>query len=150
MTHHYRKLPQMLLAHFVVMFIVMYAMVYTYADVYFSLNKLYMTVMMVAPMGSLMVLMMPSMFPQKKLNLLIHGASAGALVLFFYFMRAQTLMTDAPFLKSMIPHHSGAILMCERAPIQDPELKLLCETIKAGQQKEIDQMNRILTRLPGP
>jgi uncharacterized protein (DUF305 family) len=43
-------------------------------------------------------------------------------------------------------HHSGAILMCDRAPIQDQEIKSLCKTIIEGQQKEIDQMKTILAR----
>jgi uncharacterized protein (DUF305 family) len=40
----------------------------------------------------------------------------------------------------MIPHHGGAILMCEEAQIQDPEIKQLCKNIISGQQAEINQM----------
>lgn len=40
----------------------------------------------------------------------------------------------------MIPHHAGAILMCEQAPIQDSEIKTLCRGIIASQQAEIHQM----------
>jgi uncharacterized protein (DUF305 family) len=47
----------------------------------------------------------------------------------------------------MIPHHAGAILMCEEAPIQDPEIKQLRSSIIASQQAEIDQMKAILNRL---
>jgi uncharacterized protein (DUF305 family) len=47
----------------------------------------------------------------------------------------------------MIPHHSGAILMCEQASIQDAEIQALCDSIIAGQQSEIDQMETILQRL---
>jgi uncharacterized protein (DUF305 family) len=47
----------------------------------------------------------------------------------------------------MIPHHSGAILMCEQASIQDPEIQALCAAIIESQQKEIKQMETILQRL---
>jgi uncharacterized protein (DUF305 family) len=47
----------------------------------------------------------------------------------------------------MIPHHAGAILMCEQASIVDPEIKELCGTITSSQQTEIDQMKAILQRL---
>ena len=40
----------------------------------------------------------------------------------------------------MIPHHGGAILMCEQAPLRDPEIKTLCKTIVSSQQQEIDFM----------
>ena len=47
----------------------------------------------------------------------------------------------------MIPHHAGAILMCERANIQDAEIKEQCKTIIASQQSEIDQMKAKLSEL---
>lgn len=47
----------------------------------------------------------------------------------------------------MIPHHSGALLMCGQASITDAELKKLCTEIIEGQQKEIEQMKAILARL---
>jgi uncharacterized protein (DUF305 family) len=50
-------------------------------------------------------------------------------------------------LKSMIPHHAAAILMCEKASIRDPEVTKLCEGIVARQQAEIDQMNAKLREL---
>lgn len=40
----------------------------------------------------------------------------------------------------MIPHHAGAILMCDNNSIKDPEIKELCQEILAGQQREIAQM----------
>jgi uncharacterized protein (DUF305 family) len=63
-----------------------------------------------------------------------------ALAGFWIFIRQQTAITDTQFLRSMIPHHSGAILMCRKASIQDPEIKQLREAIVSSQQSEIDQM----------
>jgi uncharacterized protein (DUF305 family) len=47
----------------------------------------------------------------------------------------------------MIPHHSGAVLMCERAQVRDPEIKQLCGDIIRSQAQEIDQMKAIMKRL---
>ena len=48
----------------------------------------------------------------------------------------------------MIPHHSGAILMCEQSRLTDPEVQSLCRQIVAGQQTEIGQTRANL--LAGP
>ena len=69
--------------------------------------------------------------------------------LFFLFIRNQTAIRDAEFLRSMIPHHAGAILMCEQASIQDAEIKELCSNILSGQQAEIRQMKAKLAALNG-
>jgi uncharacterized protein (DUF305 family) len=50
----------------------------------------------------------------------------------------------------MIPHHSGALLMCKEASLKDPELRDLCygpDGIIASQTREIKQMKAILERL---
>ena len=46
----------------------------------------------------------------------------------------------------MIPHHSGAILMCQQASLTDPEVLGLCEEIVSSQEREIAQMKAILAR----
>ncbi|MGE0854008.1 MAG: DUF305 domain-containing protein [Hyphomicrobiaceae bacterium] len=131
----------------VVMYLVMFVMIDSTASFYNNLNMFYMTLMMVAPMVVLMVLAMKHMFPSKALNALV---VLGAIVVFFgafALIRTQTTIGDRGFLRSMIPHHSGAILMCGEANLTDPEIKKLCEEIIRSQQREIDQMKSILARL---
>jgi uncharacterized protein (DUF305 family) len=65
----------------------------------------------------------------------------------FTLIRTQTTIGDTAFLRSMIPHHSGAILMCREASIRDPEIKALCGQIIRSQAQEIDQMKAILARM---
>jgi uncharacterized protein (DUF305 family) len=48
----------------------------------------------------------------------------------------------------MIPHHSGAILMCRKADLKDPEIRRLCGEIIKGQQSEIDWMRARLDAPP--
>ncbi|HCA56524.1 MAG TPA: hypothetical protein DEP46_00920, partial [Blastocatellia bacterium] len=47
---------------------------------------------------------------------------------------------------SVIPHHSGAILMCDNPRLEYPEILRLCGEIIESHKREIDQMNRILER----
>lgn len=50
----------------------------------------------------------------------------------------------------MIPHHSGAITMCNRAAIRDQEIRDICfkpNGIVESQKREIAQMRGILRRL---
>jgi uncharacterized protein (DUF305 family) len=90
---------------------------------------------------------MGSMYQNKRANLAIAAVSLIVLVGFFAAIRQQTAIGDTQFLKSMIPHHAGAILTCGKTPITDPEIKRLCRTIIDGQQREIDQMKAMLARL---
>lgn len=146
MKHTYRDLAVMTAASAVVMFLVMYLMIDTLADFRFNLNTLYMTAAMVAPMTMIMVAMMGHMYPNKRLNLLIHAACAVVFLGSVALVRTQTTIGDRAFLTSMIPHHSGAILMCREASLKDPEIIDLCRRIESSQRQEIDQMNRILDR----
>ena len=61
--------------------------------------------------------------------------------------RSQALIGDQQFIASMIPHHSGAILMCREAKLADKELQDLCREIAVAQRREIDQMEAIRLRL---
>jgi uncharacterized protein (DUF305 family) len=144
---HYPKLLIMGVLSFLSMYILMYSMVNKFADVHNNLNEFYMAMIMTAPMMILELLLMGSMYPNKKLNVIILAGSVAALVIFYLFVRQQTAITDKQFLQSMIPHHSSAILMCENAAITDPEIQALCDSIVEGQQSEIDQMEAILERL---
>lgn len=145
--NHYRHLAIMAILSFIAMYILMYAMVNTIDNVYNNFNQFYMAGLMAAPMVIIELVVMKAMYPNKRLNLLIITGSIVALLGFFLFIRQQTAISDKQFLRSMIPHHAGAILMCEKSSIQDPEIQELCGTIISSQQAEIDQMEAILQRL---
>ena len=144
---HYRHLGIMAALSFVAMYFLMYAMVNSIGDVYNNVNQLYMAGLMAAPMVVIELVVMRTMYHNSKLNALIIGASVAVGVALFTFIRLQTVVADGQFLRSMIPHHSSAILMCREAALQDQEIKDLCRNITSSQQQEIDQMNAILRRL---
>lgn len=146
-NHSYRMFAFELIIDFVIMYLVMYTMIDTIAHFHLNLNMLYMTLMMVSPMGVVMLLLMRSMFPLKKTNLAVIAGSALIFLLSFVAMRSQGGVGNADFLRSMIPHHSGAILMCQQATITDPRILDLCRQIVESQQEEIAQMEEILESL---
>ena len=148
-THNYMNLLLMSALHFAAMYGLMYSMVNSFSNVYSNLNQFYMAGTMTAPMVILELLLMRSMYDDRRLNAAIMAMSAVVLVGLFLFIRNQTAIGDAQFLRSMIPHHAGAILMCERAPIQDAEIRELCTNIVAGQQGEIARMKAKLAELGG-
>lgn len=143
----YTMLAIMGVIHFLIMYGVMYTMVDKGGDIFLNLNNVYMTGMMLAPMIVLMPMMMKMMYPNKKLNMWILSASTIVFIAFYGFMRSQTFIGDRQFVRSMIPHHSGAVLMCEKSQLQDAELKALCQKIVQSQKEEIDQMKKIFGRL---
>jgi uncharacterized protein (DUF305 family) len=145
--NHYRHLTIMVILSFISMYIFMYAMVNTIGNVYNNFNQFYMAGLMTAPMVVIELSMMRAMYQSKRRNALIVAASIIALLVFFTFIRQQTAISDKQFLRSMIPHHAGAILMCEHASIQDAEIKELCKNIISSQQAEIDQMKAKLQEL---
>ncbi len=138
--HHYRHLVIMTGLSFASMYVLMYAMVNTFGNVYSNVNQVYMAALMTAPMVVIELSVMRGMYHDKKRNALIIAASVIAGLVSFMFIREQTGVSDRQFLRSMIPHHASAILMCEQAPITDPEITALCRTIVSSQQAEIDQM----------
>ena len=144
---HYGRLFVMLLLSFIAMYGLMYAMVDSFANVYPSYNQIYMAGLMTAAMLIIELALMGAMYPNKKMNALLMLVGIIALGLFWMAIRQQTAINDRQFLKSMIPHHSGAILMCQEAKLRDAQIQALCRTIITGQQEEINQMKSILDTL---
>ena len=141
---HYLQLLLMALLSYVAMYWLMYAMVDRFANVFHNLNQAYMAGLMTAPMVLIEMLVMRGMYTDRRLNSWIVAGSLAALIGFFLLIRQQAGINDQQFLRSMIPHHAGAILMCEQAEVEDPQIQDLCEGIIAGQQAEIDLMKEML------
>ncbi len=137
----YIRLLAMTVLSFVAMYFLMYAMVDKFADVFSNWNQVYMAALMTAPMVVFELFLMSAMYKRRRLNLVITLVSVASLLLAWFAIRNQWGISDRQFLRSMIPHHSGAILMCREAALTDGEIKELCNTITAGQRAEIDQMN---------
>lgn len=144
---HYKRLLAMVALSFASMYALMYAMVNAFGNVLPNVNQLYMAALMTGAMVIIELALMGGMYPNKKVNAVVLGLGAVVLVGAWLAIRQQALVSDRQFLKSMIPHHAGAILMCNEAPIGDPEIKQLCSGIVSSQQAEIEQMKAKLEEL---
>jgi uncharacterized protein (DUF305 family) len=133
----------------IAMYLAMFAMIDGWGDFRNNLNTFYMTALMVGPMGIIMLLMMSGMYPNRGLNIvLVVGFTVLALT-GLVATRMQAAIGDRQFIASMVPHHSGAILMCREADLTDSQLRDLCARITEGQRSEIEEMNAIDSRLAG-
>ena len=146
---HYLMLGLNLLLGAVIMYVGMFAMIWSGGEFVQNINFVYMALIMWAPMSAVMLWTMKSMYQNSRLNLALYALFAVVFVLSLWGMRDQLLVGDRQFLRSMIPHHSGAILMCERSSISDSEIRSLCDGIVRGQAQEIAQMKAILARQQG-
>ncbi|GAB2626902.1 DUF305 domain-containing protein [Novilysobacter erysipheiresistens] len=144
--NHYLRLAIELAIDFVIMYLVMYTMIRSLDHFYLNINNVWMTLMMVMSMALVMMVAMRSMFPSRTLNLLVVAAALVVFGVSYYGMRTQLAVGDEQFLKSMIPHHSGAILMCQEASITDPDIQSLCREIIDSQRREIAQMEALLEK----
>jgi hypothetical protein len=142
----YRRLGVMALLSFATMYLLMYAMVDRWSNVYGSFNQVFMAGLMTAPMVVIELLLMRQMYPDGRLNLILVVVTLGAMSMCWFGIRQQVGVGDRQFVRSMIPHHAGAIQMCKNNHLADPDLQQLCARIIASQQAEIDQMRAKLRR----
>ena len=150
MRHRYKLLAVNLVLSLLIMYLAMFAMIWTLGEFVQNINFLFMALVMWSPMAIVMMLTMKSMFMNARLNMVLYLVLAAVFVLSFAGIRAQGLVGDRQFLRSMIPHHSGALLMCNRSAIRDAEIRDLCfgpDGIVTSQAREIAQMRAIQKRL---
>lgn len=143
----YRKLALMIILSFVAMYILMYAMVDQLSNAVPNTNQFYMAGLMTMPMLLLELIIMGGMYKNKKLNWILLASGLLLSIAFFVCIRQQSAIGDKQFVKSMIPHHAGAVLMVREASLNDPEVRELARNIILSQEKEIQQMKAILKRL---
>ncbi len=145
--NHYRKLMYMIVFSYLAMYALMYSMVDVWDNVIPNVNQIYMASLMTASMIIIEMAVMWGMYPNKKLNLGIMTVGVILLIASYLSIRQQTAVSDKQFLKSMIPHHAGAILMSEKAPSNDPAIRALQAKIIVSQRLEISQMKAKLAEL---
>ena len=144
---HYARLGAMMALSFIAMYVLMYAMVDSVDNVYMNFNQVYMAGLMAAPMVLIELALMRGMYRNRRLNMAIAAGAVFVAMAFFMFIRRQSAIGDRQFLRSMIPHHASAILMCQQAGMQAAEIKELCfrpNGIIESQTAEIAKMKELL------
>lgn len=140
----YIRLMIALTISYIVMMFIMLSRVNVLSNVFLSLNQVYMAGLMVAPMLIIMLLAMGSMYKKKSLNIALLLIGTAAIGLFWTLVRTQAAVGNQQFLRSMIPHHAAAILVCQQASITDQRIQDLCTEIVATQKREIRIMKELM------
>ena len=141
---NYLPLLIMTAVSFIYMYFFMYAMIDGLPHFYNNINQIYMAGLMAAPMAIVELVIMRSMYSNRRMNLIVIVMAALATIAFWFLIREQAAVGDRQFLRSMIPHHASAILMCDQATISDQRIQNLCKEIVDGQKREIAEMESIL------
>ncbi|SDH82436.1 protein of unknown function [Chryseobacterium taeanense] len=143
----YKKFSLTILLSSIIMYVIMFLNMDKIEDYYTSITRIYMTLLMVAPMAIIMILMMRKMYTNKRINTGIITVATFVFIIALIGLRSQTPVGDVQYLRAMIPHHSSAIMTSKNASIKDPEVRQLADSIIKSQEREIRQMNNILKRL---
>jgi hypothetical protein len=105
-------------------------------DIYFNLNDLYMIGIMTGWMFFFMGLFTLDMYS-------LFGGLVGA-ILFFIAIRKQWFINEHEFARSMIPHHSMAVMMSKRMRTRPNNIKILLNQIIQSQEEEIRYMKTLI------
>ena len=143
----YARFAAMIATSTVVMYALMYLNVYRWDHVFLSETRAYMALLMGTAMAVIMLSFMLSMHPDRRVNIGIYAGSTLLFVLALWLVRSQRTVEDVSWMRSMIPHHSIAILTSERADISDPRVRALADQIIESQRREIEEMKALIAEL---
>ncbi len=103
-----------------------------------------MSGLMVSTMLIIMLLTMSFMYKNKTWNIVLLGVGTALILMFWTLLRTQAGVGDQQFLRSMIPHHAAAILVCQQSSLTNPRIKELCVNIVTAQKEEIAIMKELM------
>lgn len=138
------RFAAMIATSVVIMFFLMYQLVYEADHLTFSVNRLLAAFIMGAVMSVVMLGFMWSMYEGKGIKIAVLIGAALIAIILLSVNRAQSLIDDSRFMKSMIPHHSIAINNASKAKIRDPRVRKLADEIVASQVREISEMKLLI------
>lgn len=141
---NYLTFAAMIATSTAVMFGVMYLSVNQFSDARWSETNFYMTLMMGATMAVIMLGFMHTMYRNVKVNAAIYLGSLVVFLVMLYLVRSHTTVQDVSYMRTMIPHHSMAILSSEHAEIEDVRVRALADGIIESQRREIKEMDWLI------
>jgi magnesium-transporting ATPase (P-type) len=143
----YARFGAMIATSTIVMFGLMYLNTYSIDHVFFSQTRMWMAFFMGAVMAVIMLSFMLGMYRDTRKNAAIFGTSIVVFAVALWLVRSQETVGDVSYMKAMIPHHSIAIMVSERAHIRDPRVRKLADGIIEAQVKEIAEMKQLIATL---
>jgi len=144
---NYGKLAVTLVLSYILMYGIMFLNVEKTDHIYLSMTRAYTALLMICAMTVLMILRMPMMYANKKLNTTIIVTSVVIFAASFIGVHKQTGISDIQYMKGMIPHHSIAIMTSKHAHIKDARVRKLADGIIQTQVKEIGEMKQMIDSL---
>lgn len=147
MEMSYWRFAAMIATSTVVMYGLTYLNTYALEHVFWSQTRAWMALVMGSCMAVIMLGYMLPMYKSRAINLAILGGSVAVFALALWLVRSQATVSDADYMKAMIPHHSIAILTSKRARISDPRVRKLADEIIATQEREIAEMRGLIAGL---
>lgn len=140
----YTKFGAMIVTSTLVMFGLMYLNTWQLNDIFFSVTRAYMAVVMGGTMAVIMLMFMRKMYANRAANIGIYLGSVLVFAVALWLVRSQQTIEDVAWMKAMIPHHSIAILTSTRAHITDPRVRKLANSIIESQTREIGEMKALI------
>ncbi|HSP29455.1 MAG TPA: DUF305 domain-containing protein [Ilumatobacteraceae bacterium] len=144
MKQMYWRFGAMIATSTVVMFVLMYFNTYEWDHVQWSETRFYMALVMGSTMAVIMLLFMLGMYKSKVVNAAILGTAIVVFASTLWLVRSQTTVQDTSYMRSMIPHHSVAILTSERSELTDLRVLELADEIILAQRREIAEMQWLI------
>ncbi|WP_254186888.1 DUF305 domain-containing protein [Micromonospora sp. WMMB482] len=119
MRSNYIRFGLVLLISLAVMFVLTLSQIRRWSDFFLNLSNFYTSVIMVAVMGVIMMGVMHQMFTDRRLNIVLYAVLGALFVGGFAAVRTEPFVGNENFLRSMITHHSRAVLVCQESDITD-------------------------------
>lgn len=139
------RFAAMIATSMLLMFFLMYQLVYESDHLFFSLNRLLASIVGGFVMAVVMLAFMWSMYEGQATKVVVLMGSAVLAVVFLFANRAQVMIDDVRFMKSMIPHHSIAINNASKSKLRDPRVRMLADSIISSQTREIAEMKLLIS-----
>ncbi|MCO5733407.1 DUF305 domain-containing protein [Rhizobium sp. SSA_523] len=125
----------------------MYLNTYSFQHITFTQTRIWMALLMGATMTFLMLIFMWHMYKSKIANFAIIATALMAYSTFSWLVRSQATVSDADYMKAMIPHHSIAVLTSTGADSKDPRVRDLANRIIQAQVEEFAETKRLINSL---
>ena len=143
----YKRFAAMIATSTGVMLGLMFSTAYSVEHIWWSQTRFWMALYMGAAMAVIMLAFMLAMYSNRKINTALFAGSVIVFTGALYLARSQRTVGDVAWMKAMIPHHSIAILVSERARISDPRVRKLADEIIEAQRREIAEMEALIAEL---
>ncbi len=143
----YARFAVMIAVATFLIFCVSYLNVYQADQLWFSAGRLWMAIAAGAAVAVVVILFSPEVYRSGPANSVIVAAAVAVFAAAVWLVRTQDGVHELEFMRAMIPQHSAAILVAERAHLRDPRVRELARRIATGDTQEIAEMKRLIAEL---